>query len=220
MQQDRIFSAAVRRRYSLLLTVATFGSALGPFVVALLLFEVLWPEGQDEMSGLLVVCTLLLAVLGPFVIQNRLGLSGNTRLRARLWARVQGRLADSPDGIEPVFVGYSPGDDVMLYHGDTDQDIGFLAAWGDTLVYFGDAFSWHLPRERIDDIEVIEVAPGMERITVRWHAPREPGRAFTFVSREARNMRQARRATAALFGQLLAWIDLPASSTPLDAPGP
>ena len=218
MQQDRVFGAAVRRRYNLLLTVATFGLALLPFVLGLLALATVWPRERDEWSGLVVAAALGLAALGPWLAHNHLGLAGNGRLRARLWKRMRGRFADSPPGIEPVFVGFSPGDELVSWDGDTDQDVGFLVAWDETLLYYGDAFCWHLPRERIDQIEMSESAPGMTRITVRWHAPREIGRSFTFVSREARNLRQAQRATTALLKQLQAWRALDIDGAETDAP--
>jgi len=218
MQQDRVFGAAVRRRYNLLLTVATFGTALLPFVLGLLVLTAVWPRERDEWSGLVVAAALGLAALGPWLAHNHLGLAGNGKLRARLWARMQARLANSPSGIEPIFVGFSPGDDLVSWDGDTDQDVGFLLAWNETLLYYGDAFSWHLPRERIDEIEMSEAAPGLARITVRWHAPREGGRSFTFVSREARNLSQAKRATVALLEQLRAWRALDSDGADADAP--
>ncbi len=218
MQQDRVFGAAVRRRYNLLLTVATFGLALLPFVLGLLALATVWPRGRDEWSGLVVAAALGLAALGPWLAHNHLGLAGNGKLRARLWERMSNRFEQLPSGIEPIFVGFSPGDELVSWDGDTDQDVGFLVAWDETLLYYGDAFSWHLPRERIDQIEMSEAAPGMARITIRWHAPRETGRSFTFVSREARNLRQAKRATLALFEQLRAWRALDSDGVEAGAP--
>ncbi len=218
MQQDRVFGAAVRRRYNFLLTVAPFGLALMPFVLGLIALAPVWPRERDEWSGLVVAAALGLAALGPWLAHNHLGLAGNGRLRARLWERMRGRFEQSPSGIEPVFVGFSPGDELVSWDGDTDQDVGLLVAWDETLLYYGDAFCWHLPRERIDQIEMSEAAPGMTRITVRWHAPREIGRSFTFVSREARNLRQAKQATLALFKQLRAWRALDIDGAETDAP--
>lgn len=205
MPQDRIFGPAVRRRYSTIVALVTFASALLPFAAGLVLLTLYWPDHQDVGSGVLVVVTLALALVGPWLAHNHLGLAGNRAMGLRLWQRVRDRYAGMPEGITPAFVGFSAGERLLTWDGDTDQDIGFLAAWGDALVYHGDAFSWHLLREHIVSIDLSDDAPGLERITVRWAAPREPGRAFTFASREAGDLRGARRATRTLLHQLLAW---------------
>lgn len=215
MQQDRIFGAATRRRYSTIVAVVTFASALLPFAAGLVLLTLYWPDHQDLGSGVVALASMTLALAGPWLAHNYLGLAGNSAMRARLWERVRDRYDDMPRGITPAFVGFSPGDRLLTWDGDTDQDIGFLAAWGDALVYHGDAFSWHLPRGHIVSIDVTGDAPGLERVTVRWAAPREPGRAFTFASREARDLRGARRATQTLLHQLRAWHSAtPQSDTP------
>jgi len=209
MQQDIIFNAVVRRRYSLFLAAATFGAAAAPFAIGIALVETLWPKGSGVGPPLTVAAALLVAALGPWYFHNRLALAGNRALRTRLWERVCGQAQEAPDGIKPVFVGFSPGDKLATWDGDTDQDIGFLAAWGDALVYFGDCCSWHLPRERIDRIEPFQAVAGLKRIAIRWHAPRESERSFTLVSREATNLRGAERATVQLLNQLYAWAARP-----------
>jgi hypothetical protein len=209
MEQELIFNAVVRRRYSLLLVVAIFGSAAVPFVVGVALIQTLWRDAEGMGPPLTVVGALALAALGPWYIQNRLGLAGNRSLRARLWQRMREQAEQAPEGVEPVFVGFAPGPTLKIWDGDTDQDIGFLAAWGDTLVYFGDRYSWHLPRERIDSIEPIRPAAGLRRIVISWHAARQSNRAFTLVSREARDIRSAERATGELLNELFAWAARP-----------
>ncbi len=211
MPEDRVFGPAVRRRYSIIVALMTFGSALLPFAVGLLLLTRYWPEHQDLGSGAVAMTALLLALLGPWLVHNHLGLAGNAALRARLWQRVRERFAGMPGNLTPAFVGFSPGDRLLIWDGDTDQDIGFLAAWGDALVYHGDLFSWRLPRDYITAIESTGEGPLLDRITVRCAAPREAPRAFTFVSREARDLREARRATQNLLAQLSAWHAAPAA---------
>ncbi len=213
MQQDLVFNAMVRRRYSSLLVIATFGSAVAPFAVGLVLVQTLWRNGEGLGPPLTVVGALVLAALGPWYVQNRLGLAGNRALRARLWQRVREQAEQAPRGVKPVFVGFAPGRAVQTWDGDTDQDIGFLAAWGDTLVYFGDRYCWHLPRERIDSIEPMRPAAGLGRIAISWHAARASNRAFTLVSREAGDIRGAERATGELLNQLFAWAAAPADTS-------
>ncbi|HUS81574.1 MAG TPA: hypothetical protein VM283_09925, partial [Armatimonadota bacterium] len=87
-----------------------------------------------------------------------------------------------------------------------------------TLVYYGDAFSWHLPRERILAVGMTEGAPGLERVAVRWSPARESARVFTFVSREAPDLRGARRATHTLHNQLQTWLQAPSSGQALPPP--
>jgi hypothetical protein len=212
--QGTVFNSRLRRRYSLLLGVATFASALVPFATGVALLETLWPEGAGPGPPLTVLGALALAALCPWQVQNRLGLIGNRALRLRLWERVRGRLEQAPAGIKPVFVGFSPGDQLLTWDGDTDQDVGFLAAWGDSLVYFGDRHSWHLSRERIDGIEPLQHVAGLKRIVIRWHAPRESNRSFTLVSREATHLRAAERATSELLNQLYAWTARPPAAEP------
>jgi len=209
MQEDVIFNRVLRRRYSLLLILATFVSAVAPFAIGLAVLERLWPEGGGLGPPLTVVAALLLAGMAPWYTQNRLGLAGNRTLRTRVWQCVRERAEGAPRGVQPVFVGFAPGERVLTWDGDTDQDIGFLAAWGDTLVYFGDRHSWHMPRERIDGIEPFQPAAGLRRIAIRWHAPRESQRAFTLVCREANDIRGAERATNELLNQLYTWAASP-----------
>lgn len=209
MQQGIVFNSVVRRRYSLLLVAATFGSALAPFAIGLTLVETLWPEGKGAGPPLTVAAALLLAALFPWRVQNRLGLAGNRAIRARLWQRVREQIEGAPAGVKPVFVGFAPGDELLTWEGDTDQDVGFLAAWGDALVYFGDRQCWHLPRERIDLIEPFQPVTGLKRIAIRWHAPRQSNRSFSLVSREASDLRGADRATTDLLNQLYAWTARP-----------
>ncbi len=202
----RIFGAHVRRRYNILLAVSTYGVAALPFGVGLLLLHLLWPEGNGPGPIIVATAALVLAPLGTWLVHNRLALAGNHVLRRRLLQRIAAEGHTFPDGLRPAFVGFSPGGEPLVWDGDTDRDIGFLLAWGDSLVYFGDEFSWHLPRNRIDLIEPVQPVAGLSRILIRWHAPRESNRAFTLVSREAADLRGARQATRELLNQLYAWV--------------
>ncbi|MGC9318279.1 MAG: hypothetical protein ACP5KN_09620 [Armatimonadota bacterium] len=208
-ESTRIFGAAMRRRYNLMLGLATFGAAAAPFGVGLAVLHAFWPEGRGVAPALIATAALILAPLGTWLAHNRLALAGNQALRRRLREALQEQGHEFPEGIRPIFVGFSPGDAPLVWDGDTDRDIGFLAAWGDALVYYGDDFSWYLPRARIDTIEPTQSAAGMSRILIRWHAPRESNRAFTLVSREAADLRGARRATTQLLQQLYAWVARP-----------
>ncbi len=209
MQSDRVFGAAVRRRYNLIVSVATFLAAALPFAVGLLILELVWPHGKGLGPMIVAAAALILGPVATWATHNRLGLAGNETLRAKLRRRIREEGHTFPEGVDPVFVGFSPTDQPLAWDGDTDRDIGFLAAWGDALVYYGDDFTWYLPRSRIDIIEPIQPAAGVPRILIRWHAPRESNRSFTIVSREASDLRGARQATMALLQQLYAWVARP-----------
>ncbi len=203
---DRIFDAGVRRRYNVLLAIVTFGTAVAPFAVGLIALYVFWPEGTGPGPAIIAIAALVLAPLGTWLAHNRFALAGNLSLRRRLWERLGRDGHAFSDQVRPVFVGFSPGDAPLVWDGDTDRDVGFLAAWGDSLVYYGDDFAWYLPRDRIDVIEPLHPVAGVGRVLIRWHAPRESNRAFTLVSREAADLRGARRATRELITQLYAWV--------------
>lgn len=206
---ERIFGADIRRRYNVLLALATFGTAAAPFGLGLIVLRLAWPEGGGVGPAVVAIAALIIAPLGTWLAHNRLALAGNHALRRRLRERLQHKGHALPDQVDPVFVGFSPGEEQLVWDGDTDRDIGFLGAWGDALVYYGDDFCWYLPRSRIDIIEPMQPAVGVSRILIRWHAPRERNRAFTLVSREATDLRGARRATAELLQQLYAWVARP-----------
>ncbi|NLO06272.1 MAG: hypothetical protein GX131_10640 [candidate division WS1 bacterium] len=208
-QQGRIFGAEVRRRYNLLLGLATFAAGLLPFALGLVIVELLWPTESDPLAILVAATALLVSPLATWMAHNRLGLAGNSSFRRRLRERIEQEEWSFPSEVRPIFVGFSPGEEQLIWDGDTDRDIGFLAAWGDALVYRGDDFEWHLPRDRIDIIEPMQPLAGVNRILVRWHAPRESNRSFTLVSREANDLRGAREATGQLLQQLYAWVSSP-----------
>ena len=211
-ESARVFGADVRRRYNMLLALATFVAGAAPFGVGLLIVHLAWPEGTGTAPLIIAAAALIIAPLGTWIAYNRLGLAGNAAMRRRLRKRIESAGHSFPEGVSPVFVGFSPGAEPLIWDGDTDRDVGFLAAWGDALVYYGDDFSWYLPRERIDIIEPVQPGAGLNRIMIRWHAPRESNRAFTIASREAGDLRGATRATSELLQQLYAWVSRPPQS--------
>jgi hypothetical protein len=181
-------------------------------VLGLVVVYLAYPSGSGLAPNLIAAAALILSPLATWLVHNRLALVGNITLRRRLKERLDEEGEALPTGVKPVFVGFSPGEEPLAWEGDTDRDIGFLAAWGDTLVYRGDSWDWSLPRDRIDIIEPMQPVAGVPRILIRWHGPRESNRAFTIVSREAADLRGAREATNALLQQLYAWVARPADS--------
>lgn len=216
-QSERIFGADLRRRYNLLASVAAFLVATLPFVLGFLVVRFLFPDDTGPVPTAIAITALAIAPVGTWLAHNRLALAGNAALRRRLAEKLREQGDALPEGVQPVFVGFSPGDQQLVWDGDTDRDIGFLAAWGDALVYRGDEFDWFLPRDRIDIIEPMAPIAGISRIRIRWHAPRQSNRSFTIVSREATDLREAREKTQALLQQLYAWVARPAA-TETEAP--
>ena len=208
-QNDRVFGADVRRRYNRLLTVASSLAAVLPFALGLAIVLVVYPDGTGSAPMLIAAAALVLSPLATWLVYNRLALVGNSSLRRALAEKIGPAETKLPSGVKPIFIGFSPGDEQFVWDGDTDRDIGFLAAWGDALVYRGDDFDWYLPRDRIDLIEPVQPVAGMSRIRIRWHEPREHNRSFTIVSREATDLRGAREATHTLLQQLYAWVARP-----------
>ncbi len=203
---ERIFGADRRRRYNLLAGIASFFAATLPFALGFLVLRFLFPEDVGAVPTLIAIVALTVAPVATWLVHNRMALAGNRGLRERLAAKLRESGEALPEGVQPVFVGFSPGEEQLLWDGDTDRDIGFLAAWGNALVYRGDEYDWFLPRDRIDTIEPMHPVAGLSRIRIRWHAPRQRNRAFTIVSREASDLREAREATHALLQQLYAWV--------------
>lgn len=211
-QSDRIFGAAVRRRYNRLLALASALAAVLPFALGLLVVQIAYPDGSGPVPTLIAAIALALSPLATWLVHDRLALAGNSSLRQALAEKIAHGEDSLPSGVKPVFIGFSPGDQQFTWDGDTDRDIGFLAAWGDALVYRGDDFEWYLPRDCIDIIEPVQPVAGLVRIRIRWHAPRERNRSFTIVSREATDLRGAREATHTLLQQLYAWASRPRQS--------
>lgn len=160
-------------------------------------------ESSAAGSALAGVAVLLSALL-PWALHGRLTLLGNRQLEQALRQRL------GPEAVGE-FVGFSAGAEIRSWEGETDQDLGFLALEGNSLVYWGDQYSWSLRQQSIDQIQLQSLAGdqptpvGLLRVTVYWHGPRDPGRALTLASREADTLAQANLATRELHAQLRRW---------------
>lgn len=208
------FTPAFKQRIRVMAAIVTMLAGAAPFVLGLLALQFL----GDHPSGLVPAAVAMAAfVLGgvlPWLTQNVMGLAGNTGLRQRLAAR----LADGPLD-DAIFVGFSPGQDLRVWHGETDRDIGFLRLEPEALVYRGDLFAWALPHEMIDHLDMTPPEGGVSRVIVHWHVPREVSRTFSVESREARSLTGARKATRELFARLKEWHRADAARGP-GRPGP
>lgn len=191
-QRGRVVSAAV-----------TMLAGAAPFIGGLLVMQMLGVEPHGPLPALIAVLSFALGGALPWLSQNLTGLAGNSALRERL----RRHLSNDPacDLREALFVGFSPGERLHIWHGETDRDIGFLTVADDILIYRGDDFSWSLPCDVIDHIDLTPVEAGLQRIIIRWHVPRETGRALSLESREAGSISRARTATNQLYFRLKEW---------------
>lgn len=225
---DSVFTSRFKRRNRIIggLTLTIAGTS--PFVIGLVLISYLGPRLPQPVAAGIILLAFLLAGLLPWRALDRLALLGNRLLRQQL----SEKLLKAADGISSIgeaeLVGFSPGEELRSWEGETDHDVGFLSRDAGALIYRGDAYSWTLRREAIDTIEALPAGGGLQRIVVKWHAPREPGRAFTLGSRKAQTLRSANRATVELLHNLQQWknatgdaagLSLPLGLPPTDTSG-
>lgn len=199
-----LFDARRRAKHRNLAALQLFLAGTLPFMVGLLVLDLV-PFLERSHFGTLMAAGLMgVAALLTWSLQSRMALLGNAQLRRELRHRLEA-------GTDAEFVGFSPGQELRSWEGETDQDVGFLSVEGNVLVYRGDRYQWSLPREGIDDIRLMilgeEPAQPLApvRVAVYWHAQREPGRAFTLGSRGEDALIPANQATRRLAEQLRDW---------------
>ena len=220
----QVYTRGFKRRVRLTAAVITMAAGIAPFVVTLALLQS-WASPPPYAMALLTAATFVAAGLAPWYSHGTLALLGNHGLRQRVAGLAEGYLdldtgPDAQTGASPddgvpagrlralgaTFVGFSPGDKLRVWDGETDRDVGFLCIRDAALVYVGDEFRWSLPLERIDQIELAPAVTGVRRIIVRWHAPRGGPRAFSVVSREANTLEGMAIVTRRLYEALREWI--------------
>lgn len=199
----RIFTPRFKQRGRVTAAIVTLWAGAVPFIGGLLALQVL-PQERGWLPALVTAVSFALGGLLPWASQNLMGLAGNQRLRRQLRELL---LAESPglDLSRSLFVGFSPGEQLHVWHGETSRDVGFLQILPNGLVYHGDEFSWTLPRDHIDHIDLSPPEGGMQRLLIRWHVPREGGRTLSLEAREALTIARARQATAMLYRHLRDW---------------
>jgi len=194
------FTPTFKQRMRVLAAMVTMLAAAAPFVLGLLAMQALGPHPTGLAPAAVALVAFALGGLAPWLMQNVMGLAGNAGLRRRL-ATHQDPAALS----EAEFVGFSPGQDLRIWHGETDRDIGFLRIEGGTLIYRGDDYEWALPAELVDHLDLAAAEGSLPRIVIHWHVPREVSRTLSLESREAASLTGVRRATGELFGRLKDW---------------
>ncbi len=211
------FTESFKARNRVIASAVIVLASAAPFALGLIVVTYFVADPRGWVA--LVVTALAFLAAGGFtwIVQDRFALLGNRWLRRKLAER----LADCEDvtrgGAQPAFVGFGPGEDILVWEGETDLDVGFLCLGESGLAFLGDRFTWSLSRDRIDRIDLTPAPMGPRRIVIHWHAPRESGRAFTLESREASSLRQADARTIDLFRGLRTWslVDAAAAGHPL-----
>jgi len=194
------FTPTFKQRMRVLAATVTMLAAAAPFVLGLLAMQALGPHPTGLAPAAVALVAFALGGLAPWLMQNVMGLAGNAGLRRRLATH------HGPDSLSQAeFVGFSPGQDLRIWHGETDRDIGFLRLEGGTLIYHGDDYEWALPAELVDHLDLAAAEGSLPRIVIHSHVPREVSRTFSLESREAASLSGVRRATTALFAQLRDW---------------
>lgn len=211
------FTSDFKQRVRLIAACVTTISGAAPFVAGLLVMQTLGDAPHGPLAAAVAALSFALGGLLPWLSQDLMGLAGNGRLQRSLRRHLTETEACDLSGA--CFVGFSPGERLHVWQGETNRDIGFLTITGDTLIYRGDDFSWSLPRDLIDHLDLTPIEAGMQRILIRWHEPREAGRAFSIESREALTVSRARNATRALFAQLKEWHKQPTATAAADGEG-
>ncbi|MBI2298677.1 MAG: hypothetical protein HYU66_06955 [Armatimonadetes bacterium] len=165
--------------------------------------------------GLLPGLLAFFAVLAASI--DRLLLLGNGWLRRRVEAKLKS-LGELPQHHAGRFVGLAHPcylDHLSRRMAETDDDIGFLTIGPAGLQYRGDAISFNIAADQVEDVRLVRSphAP-WERVEVRIRDG-EPFDAVIFDSRNAGSHRACRRDSRKLYQQLraMAWIAAPAGET-------
>ncbi len=204
-----MFTTQFKRRAWMTAGLLLLVAGTVPFAAGLVTITYLLSSTTGTSAGLVTALALAVGLLLPWVSYQRLALFGNGYLRRSLAQKWEQAGHSSP---ATTFVGFSPGSDLRLWEGETDQDVGFLELAAGALIYRGDSFSWSLRRENISSIDLRAEPGSPQRIVINWHIPGQPGRAFTLSSREANTLSGAQQATRALHGTLGQWYDAASSA--------
>jgi hypothetical protein len=208
------FTPTFKQRLRVTGAAVTMLAGALPFVAGLLAMQHLGDQPSGALPALVALLSFLLGGLLPWLSQNMMGLAGNSGLRRRLQSSLG--TACRLDGC--VFVGFSPGDDLRVWHGETDRDVGFLGLTDTGLVYYGDDYRWSLPHELIQHIDLAPAEGGLQRIVIHWQVPREVMRQFSLESREAASISGVRRATQALHTRMREWQKSAGPAVAADGP--
>lgn len=201
----RYFTSDFKARNRLAASAAIVLASAAPFALGLIAITFLVSNPTGWAAGAITFAALGCAGVFTWLAQNRLALLGNRRLRRKLRRHLRDHEELGHCKSQTTFAGFSPGDSILSWDGETDLDVGFVCVSEHGMIFVGDLFTWSLGKDRIDRIELTPAPMGPRRILIRWHAPREPDRALALASREADSARQADAATVRLFKRLRKW---------------
>ncbi|MFP3904052.1 MAG: hypothetical protein ACLFWB_07405 [Armatimonadota bacterium] len=201
----QLYTTELKRRNRIIAATATMAAGAAPFLVVFAVIQ-LWASAPEYILGVLTLAAFVCAGLAPWYVHGTVALLGNYSLRSRLKTQVQQRTKVDLDALGAVFVGFSPGERLRVWGGETDRDVGFLYVRNDTLVYHGDEFDWSLPGKQIDSVQMAPPVSGLRRIIIHWHMPRHQSRALSLVCREANTIEGAAKATRRLYYTLHGWF--------------
>ena len=208
----RYFTLKFKSRNRLAASALLVLAAVAPFGIGLVLITLALPEPTGPFAAIITALAFMASGLLTWVMQDRVALLGNGWLRRRVRAAVCAQDATA-DLEATLFVGFSPGAEVRSWEGETDLDVGYLRITPEALVFHGDAYTWSLARDRVDNIDLTPAQMGPRRIVMNWHEAREAARALTLESRDADSLRQTNELTSTLFLTLREWSSRPAPET-------
>lgn len=185
---------------------------MAPLVCAMILAVVV-----PSYAGIICVSGMALAFgLGfwaMFAIRFRYG----RRFRARLAAKYPDELRDLL--LSEPLVGFSPGDKVKHYNGDTSWDLGVLILEPGRMRYFGDICTFDLRPDQVVSADtkrpVNTLGIAYHRTRVFWRMwPESEPQSFTLEPWDAHGIFETKKVAAALKDRIEAWRQAAAPAEP------
>ncbi len=151
---EKVFSRSSKLRWGCLSMVLPLAGLLIPDIAVLIAVLTVVPENArgGALAILLPVGFIvgLLLWAGAFFFQPR---PYNRLWRDQLAEKIRQREGLKVDDWSVQFVGWSPGNKLGQWEGDTDRDLGFLIFGPEWLTYLGDDFRFSLRREWVWQID-------------------------------------------------------------------
>ena len=192
--QERIFRL-YKRRFLPLVTGLTI---IGTWIILAV---------SDRLGGsfgpLEGLMTLGLLVTGFYVLVDRLGLFGNGWLKKRVQGKLEalGELPEGVDSPQVRFVGLALPVREGWFRAESDVDVGFLEITAEGLRYRGDALSFDVPAEDLEEVTLIYRLPAFKRVLLHFRG-HEPFDSICLDSRDSNRFFAAKRDNTALYRAL------------------
>lgn len=204
--EARLFTERFKMRNRLIASSGVVFASATPFTLGLFIITYLVPDPTDWLAGVVMLGAFLAAGAFTWLVQNRVSFLGNGWLSQELRRRLSDSELFAHFHGPTSFVGFAPGEEILMWAGETDLDVGFLHLGDGGLTFAGDRFNWSLNKDRIDRIDLVPAPTGLRRVVIHWHAPRQAGRSFTVGSRQASSLREADQETISLFKNMRRWL--------------